>query len=152
MADKSLMAAIRGPLRRYKKRILWIDRQSAQQMAQTHQATVVASVSGDIKATVLGVLKSVPRISMEKLSGYSEMSVDDTRDLVFVLVGKGEVQGRYDPDTDDFISLSAAQTAKSLRSDGPTVQKCQHCGSPLPRILATSERFTCQSCGMVNEG
>ncbi|MCK5150696.1 MAG: hypothetical protein KAQ65_02595 [Candidatus Thorarchaeota archaeon] len=151
-ADRRLMAAIRGPLRRYKKRIIWIDRQAAQSMAHTHQAAVAATVSSKSKSPVLGVLKSVPRISMEKLSEYSEMSVDDTRDLVFVLVGQGEVEGRYDPDTDDFISLSAVQTAKSLRSDGPRIQKCQHCGSPLARVLTTGERFTCQSCGMVNEG
>ncbi len=151
-ADKSLMAAVRGPLRRYKKRIIWIDRQAAQQMAQKHQTTVAATVNASTKSTMLGVLKSVPRISMEKLSEYSEVSVDDTRDLVFVLVGQGEVEGRYDPDTDDFISLSAVQTVKELRSEGPQMQRCKQCGSPLPKILVVGERFTCQSCGKVNIG
>jgi hypothetical protein len=151
-ADKSLMAAIRGPIRKYKKRIIWIDRQAAQQMAQTHQTAVAATVNEGVKSTLLGVLKSVPRISMEKLAGYTQMSVDDTRDLVFVLVGKGDVEGRYDPDTDDFISLSAAQTAKELRSDGLKMQRCQHCASPLPRVLVTGDRLTCENCGMVNEG
>jgi hypothetical protein len=151
-ADKSLMAAVRGPLRRYKKRIIWIDRQAAQQMAQKHQTTVAATVDESTKNTLLGVLKSIPRISMEKLSEYSEVSVDDTRDLVFVLVGQGEVEGRYDPETDDFISLSAALTAKELQSGGPQIQRCQQCGSPLPRVITTGERFTCQNCGMVNEG
>ncbi|MHA2426397.1 MAG: hypothetical protein ACXAEF_16530 [Candidatus Thorarchaeota archaeon] len=121
-------------------------------MAKKHQKAVAATVKKTSKTSVLGVLKSVPRISMEKLSEYSEMSVDDTRDLVFVLVGQDEVEGRYDPDTDDFISLSAAQTAKELRSDGPQIQRCQHCGSPLPRVLVTGDRYTCQNCGMVIEG
>ncbi|MFW9848475.1 MAG: hypothetical protein ACFFF4_05000 [Candidatus Thorarchaeota archaeon] len=151
-ADRRLMAAVRGPLRRYKNRIIWIDREAAQQMAQAHQTAVAATVNDGIKDTTLGVLKSVPRISMEKLSGYTNMSVDETRELVFVLVGQGDVEGRYDPDSDDFISLSAVQTVKELRSDGPIMQRCQHCGSPLPRVLVTGERFTCQSCGSVNSG
>jgi len=150
-ADRSFLNTIRGPIRKYKKRIIWIDRQATRgQQQQVPQHSV--SVNPTVRTTVLGLLKSVPRISMETLSQHSGMSSDDTRELVFVLVGKGEVAGRYDPDSDEFISLSAVQTAKKLRSDGPRVQQCQYCNSPLPRALSFGDRLVCESCGQVNEG
>ena len=89
---------------------------------------------------------------MESLSEHSGLSPDEARELVFVLVGKGEVAGRYDPENDEFISLSAAQALRELKSDGPTLYKCIHCGSPLPRGLLAGDSVTCDSCGQVNEG
>lgn len=149
-ADRSLMGTVRGPLSSYKRRIIWIDRQATpgQQAAPQHVSTVAPAA----RNTVLGLLKSVPRISMDKLAEYTDLDADSSRELVFVLVGKGEVEGRYDPENDEFISLSAVQTAKELRSDGPTVHQCQYCGKPLPRALTTGERYVCESCGQINEG
>ncbi len=150
-ADRSLLNTLRGPLRSYKHRIIWIDRQTTQgQQQQVPQHTV--SVSSIARTTVLGLLKSVPRISMGSLSQHSGMTPDEARELVFVLVGKGEVAGRYDPDSDEFISLVAAQTARELISDGPTIHLCQFCNSPLPRALSAGDRIVCESCGQVNEG
>ncbi|MDF1538540.1 MAG: hypothetical protein P1Q69_06525 [Candidatus Thorarchaeota archaeon] len=150
-ADRSLLNALRGPLRSYKNRIIWIDRQTTQNQQQ-QDPQHMPSVSSTVKTTVLGLLMSVPRISMDSLSQHCGVSPDEARELVFVLVGKGEVAGRYDPDSDEFISLVAVQTARELRSDGPTVHQCQYCSSPLSRALTAGDRLVCESCGQVNEG
>jgi hypothetical protein len=146
-ASRNLMNALKGPLSKYRKNIIWIDRGTGVADASRPQ-----KVSESAVEVALGVLKSVPRISMQELTGYTGMSPDDTRELVFALVGKGDVAGRFEPGTDEFISLEAVQTAQALKSTGPEVQRCSYCGSPLPRALTTGERFTCPACGQVNEG
>ncbi len=146
-ASRNLMNAIKGPLSKYKKHIIWIERGVGVADASRPQ-----KVSESATEVTLGVLKSVPRISMQELTGYTGMSLDDTRELVFALVGKGDAAGRYEPQTDEFISLDAVQTAQALKSTGPEVQRCNYCGNPLPRALTTGERFTCPACGQVNEG
>ncbi|MFW9919476.1 MAG: hypothetical protein ACFFED_07740 [Candidatus Thorarchaeota archaeon] len=147
-ASRNLQDALQGTLRKYKKTIIWIDRAKTQAPVQT-QGPVT---SGRASSMALGVLKSVPRISMEDLTQYTNMTLEETRELVFLLVGEGKVAGRYEAQTDEFISLEATQTIKELRSDEVKMQKCRHCGKPLPRILVAGDRHTCEACGNVNEG
>lgn len=146
-ASRNLMDALRGPLSKYKKKIHWIDREAAES-----QPAEAREVPESVSEVTLGVLKSVPRITMQDLTGYTGMSLDDTRELVFALVGKGEAAGRYEPNSDEFISLDAVQTAEALKSDRPEVQRCYYCGSPLPRLLEKGEQIKCASCGHVNQG
>jgi hypothetical protein len=88
---------------------------------------------------------------MESLLPYSDLPVDKTRELVFELVGSGAVAGRFEPESDEFISLDAVQAAKEMRAEGPAVRLCAFCGKPIPRVLMPGERYTCESCGQVNQ-
>lgn len=148
-ASRNLQEAVRGPIKQYKKRIMWVEREQ-QQQAPTQRA---GAISVDrVSSMTLGVLKSVPRITMEELTQYTNMSIEQTRELVFLLVGEEKVVGRYEAGTDEFISLEATQTTKELRSQGVKMQKCQNCGKPLPKVLYAGDRYTCEACGHVNEG
>jgi len=149
MASRNLQDAISGPIRKYKKRILWIAR--AKQVEQQSQPSGPMS-SSKASRMALGVLRSVPKIAIEELTQYTNLTVEETRELVFLLVGEGKVAGRYEAATDEFISLEAAQTIRELRPEGSGIQKCKHCGKPLPRVLVMGERFTCEACGSTNEG
>jgi hypothetical protein len=156
-ADMALVGSPLAVMQQYKKQIAWIDTH----ILETQAATVAAAQS-HIKALsqdtqdimrkkVLGVLKSQTRISMDRLMPYSALAIDETRELVFELVGSGAVTGRFDPDTDEFISLNAVQAATLMRSEGPIIQQCQHCGKPFPKALMPGESYTCESCGQVNQ-
>ncbi len=147
-ASRSLAGAVRGPMTKYRNRIVWYERQFT---PTSTQKPIQAVSSNHASNMALGVLKSVPRITMQELTRYTDMSVEDTRDLVFLLVGEGKVSGRYEPSTDEFISLDAVQTVKELRSDEIVVQRCQYCGSPLPRRLIPGDRIACEACGQTNE-
>ena len=140
----------RGALGRLKKRITWIEKSEAP-VAAAPQFTAPV-VNGGVRMRILGVLKSVPRINMADLTKYSEISEEDTRELVFDLVGAGKVSGRFNPSTDEFVSADAAEVSRQLRSNGTHVAKCQHCGTPLQKLLASGEEFLCPSCGTLNIG
>ncbi len=140
----------RGALGRLKKRITWIEKSEAPVAAASQVAAPI--VNGGVRTRVLGVLKSVPRINMANLTKYSEISEEDTRELVFDLVGAGEVSGRFNPSTDEFVSADAAEVSRKLKSNGTHVARCQHCGTPLQKLLASGEEFLCPSCGTLNIG
>ncbi len=149
-AERRYAGHKRGALGRLKNRITWIEKSEAQVAAAPRFTAPV--VNGGVRMRVLGVLKSVPRINMVDLTKYSEISEEDTRELVFDLVGAGEVSGRFNPSTDEFVSADAAEVSRQLRSNGTHVAKCQHCGTPLQKLLASGEEFLCPSCGTLNIG
>jgi len=149
-AERRYSGYRRGALGRLTKKITWIEK-SESQVAAAPQFTAPV-VNGGVRMRVLGVLKSVPRINMVDLTKYSEISEEDTRELVFALVGAGEVSGRFNPSTDEFVSADAAEVSRQLRSNGTHVAKCQHCGKPLQKLLASGEEFLCPSCGSLNIG
>lgn len=149
-AERRYAGHRRGALGRLKKRITWIEKSEAP-VAATPQFTAPV-VNGGVRVRVLGVLRSVPRINMANLTKYSEISEEDTRELVFDLVGAGEVSGRFNPSTDEFVSADAAEVSSKLRSKGTHVARCQHCGTPLQKLLASGEEFLCPSCGTLNIG
>jgi len=100
----------------------------------------------------LGVLKSFGSISMEDLTKYTGLTVEENRELVFELVGEGLVRGKFDPSSDTFVSADAADAGKSLRSEGLILAKCAYCGTPLPKGLTPGEELRCPSCGIINIG
>lgn len=141
------------PLNGLKKKIRWLEQdQVAAQASVTGRTEPIPEADDDTKNTVLGVLKSVPRISMQDLTQYSELPVNETRELVFELVGEDKVTGRFNPATDEFVSAVAAQIAKKMASDGPRYSKCVYCGKPMDKALAIGEEVSCPSCGIVNIG
>ena len=156
-ADKTLMGSSVAAIQQYKKQIAWIDARTLETQAatiaaaQSHIKALSQDTQDSTRKKVLGVLRSQTRISMDKLVPYSGLPIDDTRELVFELVGSGSVTGRFDPDTDEFISLDAVKAATLMRSEGSIVQRCQHCGKPFPKALMPGESYTCQSCGQVNQ-
>ncbi len=156
-ADMALAGSSVAAMQQYKKQIVWIDIHTLETQtatvtaAQQHIKALSQDTRDSTRKRVLGVLKSQTRISMNKLMPYSGLPIDETRELVFELVGSGAVTGRFDPDTDEFISLDAVQAAALMRSEGPTMQQCQHCGKPFPKALMPGESCTCESCGQVNE-
>ncbi len=149
-AERRYAGYKRGALGRLKKRITWIEK-SETPVAAAPQFTAPV-VNGGVRMRVLGVLKSVPRINIANLTKYSEISEEDTRELVFDLVGAGEVSGRFNPSTDEFVSADAAEVSRKLKSNGIHVARCQHCGTPLQKLLASGEEFVCPSCGTLNIG
>jgi hypothetical protein len=156
-ADKTLMGSSVAAMQQYKKQIAWIDAHALETQAatiasaQSHIRALSQDTQDSMRRKVLGVLKSQTRISMDRLTPYSGLPIDDTRELVFELVGSGAVTGRFDPETDEFISLNAVQAATLMRSEGPIIQLCQHCGKPFPRVLMPGESYTCESCGQFNQ-
>jgi hypothetical protein len=112
----------------------------------------VPSDQSELQRRVLGILKSFPRITISKLSEYCGLSESDARNLMFELIGDDLVSGRFNPETDEFISTHAAVASKKIRSDSQSVAKCMHCGKPLPQALKSGDELTCPSCGMVNVG
>ncbi len=149
-ADRRYMQMARGPMSRMKKHVQWYE--VAQTTVRGAPGVDVPPTDDQVKLTVLGLLKSVPRVSIEELTAYSEMPIDATKQLVFELVGEGELSGRFDPRTDEFISLDAIRAAKELRSDGPVIHYCVHCHKSLPHMLIPGDTYRCESCGTVNQG
>lgn len=148
-ADRAFMGFSGGPMLQYKKQITWIDTKAPEAQAR---ARAPSQDPRDImRKKVIGVLKSHCRISMENLVPYSELPIDDTRKLVFELVGSGAVAGRFDPESDEFISLDAVQAARVMQSEGSLMRQCVFCGKPFPRALMPGESHTCESCGRVNQ-
>ncbi|MHA1935564.1 MAG: leucine-rich repeat domain-containing protein [Candidatus Thorarchaeota archaeon] len=152
-ADPSVSTIGRAAITRYKKRITWRESTAAfTQPISSAREIVSADVSDADRKQVIGVLKSVPRITIADLTKYSESSEDETRDLVFELVADGKVAGRFDPQTDEFVSLDAAEAAKRMQSEGPKESLCFYCGKPLSRTLVAGDKVVCDSCGTVNTG
>lgn len=156
-ADMALVGSSVAAMQQYKKQIAWIDTRTLETQAatvtaaQSHIKALSQDTRDSMRRKVLGVLKSQTRIGMDRLTPYSGLPIDETRELVFELVGSGAVTGRFDPDTDEFISLDAVQAAALMRSEGPVIQQCQHCGKPFPKALMPGESYTCESCGQVNQ-
>jgi Leucine rich repeat len=156
-ADMTLAGSSVAVMQQYKKQITWVDARTLETQAatvtaaQSHIKALSQDIQDSMRKRVLGVLKSQTRICMEKLAPYSGLPVDETRELVFEFVGSGAVTGRFDPDTDEFISLDAVQAASLMRSEGPVIQKCRYCGKPFPKTIMPGESYTCESCGQVNQ-
>ena len=154
-ADRVFMGFSGGAMLQYKKQITWSDTKTleaqAAAVAQSRTKTPSQDPRDSMRKKVIGVLKSHGRISMEKIMPYSELSIDETRKLVFELVGSGAVAGRFEPESDEFISLDAVQAAKVMRSEGPLMRQCPFCGKPLPRVLMPGEHHTCEGCGQISQ-
>jgi hypothetical protein len=125
------------------KRIRWIS---------SPANVTTKSTTDKLQKLVLGVLKSFPRVSIEELIKYTHTESDQTRDLVFQLIGEGLVEGRFDSSTDTFISTDAALASKKAKSGGLSIQLCVYCNKPLPKILAPGEELPCPACGIINIG
>jgi hypothetical protein len=147
-------------IRRVAGRINWYDGESLvheelSEMPAKHpttQKSVEGSVDERTMKKALGVLKSFPRISMSDLAGYSGLSPDRARELVFEFVGEGRIEGRFDPEKDEFICVDAVVADKRMKSNGSALARCAYCGKPLPKALNAGEELTCPSCGMINIG
>ncbi|MFX0044831.1 MAG: hypothetical protein ACFE8Z_03210 [Candidatus Hermodarchaeota archaeon] len=132
--------------------ILGLVSMSASTEVVTEPISSRVSITDTVRTRVLGVLRSVSKISMSDLTEYSDLSVEDTRELVFTLVGSGLVEGMFDPSEDTFVSASAVMAAKKLRSDGLTTARCAYCGFSLSDAPEFGEEVVCPSCGTINVG
>lgn len=145
IADKKLKKnKVRG-LDKLSKRIRWYGE------ADDVDA-IEPEVDDLLRKKVLGVLKSFPRITISELTQYSRISSENTRNLVFQLVGEGLVEGRFDSSADAFVSTDAALASKKAKSDGLSVQSCAYCGKPLERVLNPGEEVPCPACNIINIG
>ncbi len=125
---------------------------SASTEVVTEPVSSSVSITDTVRTRVLGVLRSMLKISMSDLTKYSCLSVEDTRELVFTLVGSGLVEGMFDPSEDTFVSASAIMAARKLRSDGLTTARCAYCGFSLPDAPEVGEEVVCPSCGTIKLG
>ena len=128
-------------------------RQPVTTSREMHQPKVQIQPSrGKPVKRVLGVLKSFQSITMTDLVNYSSLSVEETRNLVFELIADDLVAGRFDSESDSFVSATAASASKQIRSDGTTLARCMFCGKALGRALRAGDEVPCPSCGMINVG
>lgn len=120
---------------------------------QVHQPKVQIQPShGKPVKRVLGVLKSFQSITMTDLMNYSGLSVEESRNLVFELIADDLVAGRFDSESDSFVSATAASASKQIRSDRTILARCMFCGKALGRALRAGDEVPCPSCGMINVG
>ncbi|MFW9788060.1 MAG: hypothetical protein ACFFE1_10320 [Candidatus Thorarchaeota archaeon] len=101
---------------------------------------------------VLGVLKSFQTVSMEELTSYSSLGINETRNIVFELIAEDKVTGRFDSKSDSFISASAASASREIRSDQQSIARCMYCGNPLEKALKSGDEVKCPSCEIINIG
>jgi len=101
---------------------------------------------------ILGVLKSFQSISMSDLTKHSNLSEDETRNIVFEMIAEDMVSGRFDSSTDSFISASAASASREIRSEQQSIAQCMYCGKPLEKALKSGDEIPCPSCGIINIG
>ena len=104
---------------------------------------------------VLGALKSYPRVSMRELSDLLELPVDQVRRLTLRLIAAGSIVGAFDRSMDEFVSVSASEVGRELRSDDSILKEipnCPHCGAPFARQIGIGETVHCDNCGKTFSG
>jgi len=105
------------------------------------------------EATVLSLLRSTTRVSVEDVAKHAQAPIVETEILVSKLIAEGRVDGRVDHASKMFLAPARPFTPPTPPRVPPAAPEremrfCRVCGNPVERT-SDGTSYECPSCGNV---
>ena len=99
----------------------------------------------DRQIRLLGIAKTYPKIRIGDIATKIGMLERDAENLLIGLVARGQIKGRVDPGTKEFISGmidSGTDTVPLMK-----LVQCPYCNAPLNTSVVKGASIKCTACG-----
>lgn len=90
--------------------------------------------------SIISIVKSYRRITVEQLSGKIYLSIPETIRLLTKAMSIGKIEGHFDRTTDEFFTTES-------REDIITYKFCPSCGASFDKVYFKGETIKCNACG-----